>query len=83
MKKLKDVKAHAIRLGAKVEDTKDYGWHCCRVEAPKGHYWCEGGVHELVDETHQPWKPDYEDLLNRMAFGISPCTDADCDWCNS
>jgi hypothetical protein len=36
------------------------------------------GVHEFVDETHRPWKPDYQDLLGRMAGGFERCTEDTC-----
>jgi hypothetical protein len=45
-----------------------------REEAPLFHVWNEGGVHELV--CH-----DKADLHRRKSFGISRCTDKDCDWC--
>jgi hypothetical protein len=44
-------------------------------EAPPFHVWNEGMVHELV--CH-----DVKDLRNRMKFGVSRCTDKDCDWCS-
>jgi hypothetical protein len=25
--------------------------------------------------------PDYADLLDRMADGVTPCPDPDCEWC--
>jgi len=45
-----------------------------RMEAPPFHVWNEGGVHELVCD-------DARDLKSRMGFGVSRCTDRDCDWC--
>jgi hypothetical protein len=82
MTTLKRVKYFAKKLGAKVEDQRDGYAHRCGIEAPHRFIWCEGGVHELVDETNQPWKPDYAHLIKRMSYGIEPCTDPDCDWCN-
>ena len=81
MKTLKDVKKLAAQLGAKVEDEKIGYSHCCRVEAPHRNRWVEGDVHELVDDTNRPWKPDYEDLLSRMGYGLEDCV-GDCEWCD-
>jgi hypothetical protein len=52
------------------------------LHIPPGHIWLCDDIHELVDETNQPWKPDYADLLDRMRYGIAPCPDADCEWCH-
>jgi hypothetical protein len=81
MSTLKQVKALAKRLGAKVEDGKIGNAHECRVEAPHRQYWIEGGVHELVDSTNQPWKPDYADVLSRMNHGLGVCVGF-CEWCD-
>lgn len=78
---LKQVKAVALKFGAKVEDEKIGDCHRCMVEAPHGFIWAEGDVHELVDETNRPWKPDYTDMLNRMKYGIRECPNRPhCDW---
>ena len=45
-----------------------------RKEAPPFHLWNEGDVHELV--CH-----DAQDLKARIKFGVSRCTNHDCDWC--
>jgi hypothetical protein len=82
MTTLRTVRTLARRLGARVEDEKSFGFHSCRVEAPKRQLWNEGDVHEMVCEVYQPWKPDYADLLSRMGHGLRDCTDPDCDWCN-
>ncbi len=81
MATLKKVRALALTLGAKVEDEKIGYSHCCRVEAPHRKFWAEGGVHELVDDTNRPWKPDYQDLLNRMNHGLEDCV-GPCEWCD-
>lgn len=78
---LAKVKALAAKLGAKVEEDKSYSFHCCRVEAPKGYTWKCSDVHELVDETNRPWKPDYADMLERMQYGVARCETEDCEWC--
>jgi hypothetical protein len=82
MATLKEVRRLAREIGATVEDTRDGGTHECRVEAPDGFYWAEGSVHEMVDCSYRPWKPDYADLLSRMKYGVTKCTDPDCDWCH-
>lgn len=82
MTTLKQVKKAAAALGAIVEEDKCEYSHECRVTAPHRKIWCDG-VHEFVDCANRPWKPDYEDLLNRMSYGLEDCIDPDCDWCNS
>jgi hypothetical protein len=79
---LKDLKKRARELGAKVEDTKVGETHECRVEAPYRKLWACDEIHELVDSAYRPWKPAYDDLLSRMAHGLSDCTDPDCEWCD-
>jgi hypothetical protein len=81
MATLKHVKARAKKLGAKVEDNKSFGYHECRVEAPHRKRWACDSIHELVDATHQPWKPDYTGLLARMNHGLEGCV-GDCEWCD-
>ncbi len=81
MTTLKEVKRVAAKLGAKVEDDRDGNTHECRVEAPHRKKWACRGVHEMVDITNRPWKPDYADILANMEFGLEDCTDPDCEWC--
>lgn len=75
------VRKAAAAVGATVEDEKDHYTHECRVEAPHRKFWCDGGVHELVDSAYRPWKPDYADVLSRMNHGLEDCV-GDCDWCD-
>lgn len=79
---LADVKKAAAKIGAKVEDDKSGNHHCLRVEAPFRKKWACRDVHEMVDETNRPWKPDYADMLDNMNFGLDDCEDPDCEWCN-
>jgi hypothetical protein len=79
---LRHVKAHAALIGAKVEDDRSGQTHECRIEAPKGKVWKSDFIHEMIDCSNRPWKPDYADLMNRMHYGIEDCTDPDCDWCH-
>lgn len=81
MATLKHVKAAAAKIGAMVEDDMCGSAHECRVEAPRGFTWAHG-LHEFVDAAYRPWKPDYEDILERMAFGVKPCEDPECEWCH-
>jgi hypothetical protein len=79
---LRQVKAAALKIGANVDDHKSGNCHTCTVEAPHRKKWACRGVHEMVDETNQPWKPDYADMLDNMNFGLEDCEDPDCEWCN-
>jgi hypothetical protein len=79
---LREVKKVASKFQATVVDDKSFNVHRCAIEAPKGFIWSEGDIHELVDETNQPWKPDYADLVTRMNYGIEKCPHDDCEWCN-
>lgn len=82
MNTLKQVRALAAQLGAKVEDDKIDNAHECLVEAPHGKVWMCCGVHELVDSTNRPWKPDYADVLNRMRYGLENYPEGlACEWC--
>lgn len=82
MSTLAKVKALAAALGATVEDDKIGNTHECRVEAPRGKRWKCSEIHELIDSSYRPWKPDYADVLDRMNYGIEDCPDADCEWCS-
>jgi hypothetical protein len=82
---LASCKSVAKKYKATVVDEKVGYTHSCCIEAPKNHIWNEGDVHELVDESNRPWKPDYADLISRMNYGISECELAkigECEWCN-
>lgn len=83
MTTLAQAKKVAAKFGANLIDEKSGNCHCCRIEAPAHHKWMEGDVHELVDETNRPWKPDYADLINRMNHGVEVCTNPECEWCES
>ncbi len=53
------------------------------AEAPHGFIWNAGRVHELVAEGRGPDSREArKDVRDRMAFGLSKCKAADCDWCN-
>jgi uncharacterized protein YcsI (UPF0317 family) len=83
MTNLRKVRAAARKIGATVQDDRIGHSHTCRVEAPSGMIWSCGDLHELVDDTNQPWKPDYEDVLARMSYGVEPCPlGDDCEWCH-
>ena len=83
MATLAKLKAEARRLGAKVEIEDDAGARTVRVEAPHGKIWREGDVHEIVDFTYRPWKPDYAHIIKRMSYGLEDCPNGPgCDWCH-
>jgi len=82
MATLKQVRALAKQLGAKVEDDKSGLTHECRVESPHRKRWACCGIHELIDSTNRPWAPDYADVLDRMNHGLEDCI-GDCEWCDS
>jgi hypothetical protein len=52
------------------------------VDAPRYQVWKATQTHCLNDSTFKPYKPDYSDLIERMNYGIEPCTDSECEWCN-
>ena len=79
---LRDVRKRAKALGAIVVDDKIGETHECTVEAPPGYRWATDELHQFVNCSYRPWKPDYADLLDRMAQGIEPCPDPDCEWCH-
>jgi hypothetical protein len=81
MATLKDVKARAKVLGAKVEEEKDSLYHECRVQSPHRKHWIDGTVHEIVECVHRPWAPDYADILSRMNSGLDDCV-GECEWCD-
>jgi len=80
-KTLKDVRRLAKQLGATVEDEKIGNAHECRVEAPHRKRWSCCDIHELISSVNRPWKPDYDDVLDRMNHGLEDCI-GDCDWCD-
>ena len=79
---LRQVKAAARKIGAVVTDDIIGETHECTVEAPAGYRWLAADIHMFVDSAYVPWKPDYADLLERMAYGIEPCPDPECEWCH-
>lgn len=80
MKTLDDVMAVAKKIGATVEWTES----ATMVDAPVGFTWrCDDGLHCLV-HGHNPrygQKPHYEDILERMEFGLEKCEAKDCEIC--
>ena len=82
MSTLRQVKALAGKLGAKVEDDKCGHTHECRIEAPHRKHWVDGHVHEMIDAAYLPWKPDYAELISRMTCGLDDCI-GECEWCDT
>lgn len=79
---LQTIRREAKRLGASVTMEKHGDSYRCGVEAPAGYKWGCDDIHEIVDWSYAPWKPDYEDILSRMKYGVEKCEDEDCDWCH-
>lgn len=83
MATLQQAKKVAEKFKATLVDDKSGNHHECRCEAPKGFVWkCDGTIHELIDSCYRPWKPDYQDLIDRMNYGIEKCEEINCEWCN-
>jgi len=82
MTTLKEVRAVAKRFGAKLEDDKCGNTHECRIEAPHRKRWACDSIHEIISSGNRPWKPDYDDLLDRMNYGLEDCV-GECEWCDS
>lgn len=78
---LREVKTIASFIGAKVEDDKVGHTHECRVEAPHRKRWSCCGIHELIASAYIPWKPDYNDIIERMEYGLEDCV-GECEWCD-
>jgi hypothetical protein len=81
MATLRQVKTLAARLGATVEDEKIGHHHECRVQSPHRKHWKALGVHEMIADCYQPWKPDYADLIDSMNYGLDDCV-GECEWCD-
>ena len=83
MATLADVKKLGRQLGAIVTQDRVGDSIMLEVEAPTGMRWAEE-LHMFVDSAYLPWKPDYDDMLDRMkSYTLEKCDDPDCDWCNS
>jgi len=51
-------------------------------EAPMGHVWVAGRVHELVAEGRgASAKEAQQDVKDRAKLGTMPCEKPECDWC--
>jgi|GEM_PF-5658730 len=59
---------------------------CLNVDAPKGKTFNANGCHCLVEQFSnegQSWKPEaYYNVIERLSYGLSDCTDPDCDICH-
>lgn len=82
MSTLAKAKKVAAGFKATLVDEKIGHAHECRCEAPKGHIWSSDFIHELIDSSNQPWKPDYQNMIDRMNYGVEKCEVIDCEWCN-
>jgi hypothetical protein len=55
------------------------------VEAPAGMVWrCDTSLHALVaSRWDDECKDDlWADVLGRMKYGVTQCTEPDCEWCH-
>ena len=80
MATLSQLKKAAQKVGATVTKERIGLSTTCRVEAPYRMIWCEGFVHQMVDEVYTG-PNDYADLISRMEYGLQQCDDPECDWC--
>lgn len=54
------------------------------AEAPHGHVWRDGRVHELVAESRggrEATRDAQRDVRERIKSGTVPCDNPGCDWC--
>jgi hypothetical protein len=79
---LRGIKSLAKAVGATVEYDRGFGHNELRVEAPHGHVWKCADIHELVDSSRQPWTPDFDDVAQRMNYGVAKCETPNCEWCS-
>lgn len=57
------------------------------VDLPAGKTWDAGGTHSITEyyanTGGQSWKPQaYQDAIDQMRMGTSPCEDPACDVCH-
>ena len=72
--------AIAKQLGVTIDDSM---YHEVKCEAPHGTIWACSLVHEIVctKDTKEPMSVIWNDLLERMSYGIEKCEDDNCEWC--
>ncbi len=89
MATLRDLKKVAARCGATVdESSKRHGF--VNVDTPAGFVWMASGTHALCVDAGSVhahpglpvWDEAVRDCLERIAYGIGPCDDPECDHCN-
>lgn len=75
----------AARMGA-VVTLNDTGrrW-VATVDAPDGQLWSCSGCHCLVGQQWdgEPRVNVWQDLLDRMLYGLDQCSDPECECCNN
>lgn len=77
--------AVAQRYGATVVDQSGVQEHYYCFDAPRGYIWKSDGIHILVASQYRgPWGTAsmWKDIIDRMEYGIEPCLDKDCEFCN-
>ena len=85
---LAKVRREVKKLGATIEVCEGQPWEYL-IEAPPGFVWlCDGTIHELVHNIPRgiPKTPEvlegvFEDILDRLKWGIGPCPTPSCEWC--
>lgn len=80
MATLAQVKKAAAKIGATIEQGRSGEAITCEAFSPPGFMFSEGS-HVLVDSSYLPFKPDYANLLERIGYGLEPCTVPDCECC--
>jgi hypothetical protein len=82
-------RADALRLLAQLGGTFDED--CDTLDAPEGMHWADGPHGLALAFTADHWCPPenrkamrvavWQDALDRMSYGVVPCTEPDCDAC--
>ncbi len=84
---MKPTKANVAKVAASYGATLDECGTFFNIDAPAGKVWDAHGGHSLHVETFRPadpaaWRTEsYADALERMAYGLSPCEQDECDMC--
>lgn len=88
----------ANKFGVELDFGGRDGEYGISVEAPKGYVWKANGTHELISNswTEEYTDPNtgvvtgkttskkelWDDIYERMQYGIEKCPTPDCEWCN-
>jgi hypothetical protein len=76
-----------ISLSSELNSTLDDSMYDeIKCEAPKGKIWACSLVHEIIsakEKTEDPRCELWDDMLDRMSYGVEDCEDVECEWCNN